>query len=119
MVSVLNFLSIAISQSNEYSSATADSTDRQNVGQILDSKGNLISFCHEVQRMLGMEYRAPPLPVDLTGGRLDEDGKLTLDAYRDKEDRSTERNQFLDTESKTDLFRSVAQQRHQLSARFS
>ena len=86
---------------------------RQNVGQILDSKGNLISFCHEVQRMLGMDYRAPPLPVDLSGGRVDEDGKFTLDAFRE-EAQTKERKQFWETEAKTDLFRSVAQQRHQL-----
>ena len=64
--------------------------------------------------MLGMEYHAPPLPVDLTGGRVDDDGKFTLDAFRDREPRSIERKQFLDIEAKTDLFRSAAQQRHQL-----
>ena len=37
----------------------------QNVGQVLDSKANLVSYCHEVQKKLGMEYKAPALPVDL------------------------------------------------------
>ena len=64
--------------------------------------------------MLGMEYRAPPLPVDLSGGRVADDGKLTLDSSRNREARSAERIQFPDIEAKTDLFRSAAQQRHQL-----
>ena len=64
--------------------------------------------------MLGMDYRAPPLPVDLSCGRVDEDGKFTLDAMREKEAQTKERRQFWETEAKTDLFRSVAQQRHQL-----
>eukprot|EP00934_Nitzschia_sp_Nitz4_P001371 Nitzschia sp. Nitz4//scaffold41_size133979//57505//61267//NITZ4_003347-RA/size133979-processed-gene-0.249-mRNA-1//-1//CDS//3329551470//1371//frame0 len=38
----------------------------QNVGTIMDSRGNLNSFCLEVQRMLGMQYRAPVVPIELT-----------------------------------------------------
>lgn len=38
----------------------------QNIGQILDSKANLSSYCMEVTKQLDMNYRAPPLPVDLT-----------------------------------------------------
>ncbi|CAB9515705.1 Mechanosensitive ion channel protein [Seminavis robusta] len=37
----------------------------QEVGQILDSKANLSSYCNEVAKQLNMHYRAPPLPVDL------------------------------------------------------
>lgn len=82
----------------------------------MDSRGNLISFCHEVQRILGMDYRAPPLPVDLTGGKLDYDGKLSLETYKEKDASDDTRNQGLDidAEAKTDLFRSVAQQRHNI-----
>ncbi len=82
----------------------------------MDSRGNLISFCHEVQRILGMEYRAPALPVDLTGGRLDDDGKFSLDSYREGAASDERRHQSVDydPESKTDLFRSVAQQRHNI-----
>lgn len=39
---------------------------RQNIGQVSDSKSNLVTYCHEVQKKLGMEYTAPPLPVDLS-----------------------------------------------------
>lgn len=39
----------------------------QSVGQILDSKANLVTYCNEVQKKLGMVYRAPPLPVHLKG----------------------------------------------------
>jgi hypothetical protein len=39
---------------------------RQNIGQILDSKSNLVTYCHEVQKKLGMQYTAPPLPVELS-----------------------------------------------------
>jgi hypothetical protein len=35
------------------------------VGQILESKGNLTSYCQEVARELGMEYKAPLLPVEV------------------------------------------------------
>ena len=38
---------------------------RQNIGQVLDSKANLVSYCHEVQKKLGMQYRSPPVPIDL------------------------------------------------------
>lgn len=37
----------------------------QEIGQLLDSKANLSSYCQEVQKQLGMNYHAPPLPVDL------------------------------------------------------
>jgi hypothetical protein len=37
----------------------------QNVGQLLDSKANLQSYCLEVAKQLNVHYHAPPLPVDL------------------------------------------------------
>ena len=37
----------------------------QNVGQILDSKANLNSYCNEVAKQLQIAYRPPHLPVDL------------------------------------------------------
>jgi small-conductance mechanosensitive channel len=39
----------------------------QSIGQILDSKANLVTYCNEVQKKLGMHYRAPPVPVHLKG----------------------------------------------------
>jgi hypothetical protein len=38
----------------------------QNVGTVLDSKGNLMSYCTEVQKMLGIQYKAPHVPIELT-----------------------------------------------------
>ena len=38
----------------------------QHVGQVLDSKANLSSYCQEVAKQLGMHYQAPRLPVELT-----------------------------------------------------
>lgn len=86
--------------------------NRQNIGQILDSRGNLISFCHEVQKILGMEYRAPPLPIDLNGSNIDEEGRLAVETNPEKSPSSQVTEN--DTEAKTSLFRSAAQQRHNL-----
>ena len=38
----------------------------QHVAGILESKAAVVSFCLEVQKQLGMRYRAPPTPVDLS-----------------------------------------------------
>jgi hypothetical protein len=35
------------------------------VSEILQSKADVSSFCLELQKQLGMEYRAPSLPVNL------------------------------------------------------
>ena len=40
----------------------------QNIGQISDSKANLVSYCHEVQKKLGMQYHAPPVPLQILKG---------------------------------------------------
>jgi len=63
--------------------------------------------------MLGMEYHAPPLPVDLSGGNLN-NGMLSVE--REVETRPSGSQEILekDAEEKSDLFRSVAQQRHNL-----
>ncbi|CAJ1957654.1 unnamed protein product [Cylindrotheca closterium] len=37
----------------------------QNPGAIYDSRGNLVSFCNEVQKLLGMQFKRPPLPIDI------------------------------------------------------
>ena len=38
----------------------------QEVGQVLDSKANLTSFCQEIARQLDMEYQAPQVPIQIT-----------------------------------------------------
>ena len=40
----------------------------QSVGAVLDSKANLVSYSHEVQKKLGMQYKAPPLPIHIQKG---------------------------------------------------
>ena len=40
----------------------------QNIGQISDSKANLVSYCHEVQKKLGMQYHTPPVPLQILKG---------------------------------------------------
>ena len=40
----------------------------QSVGAVLDSKANLVSYSHEVQKKLGMQYKAPPLPIHVQKG---------------------------------------------------
>jgi len=40
----------------------------QNISQISDSKANLVSYCHEVQKKLGMQYHTPPVPLQLLKG---------------------------------------------------
>ncbi|KAG7373470.1 mechanosensitive ion channel [Nitzschia inconspicua] len=40
----------------------------QNVGTILDSKGNFMSYCTEIQKMLGIQYKAPHLPIEMSIG---------------------------------------------------
>jgi hypothetical protein len=38
----------------------------QNIGNILQSKADVSSFCLEVSKKLNMTYTAPPLPVNLS-----------------------------------------------------
>jgi len=72
----------------------------QLIGQILDSKANLCSYCNEVAKQLNMHYRAPPLPVDL---RYKDDGRP------ETEDES------LDTAERAKEFRTLALTRHNIS----
>uniref|UniRef100_A0A7S1YKQ8 Mechanosensitive ion channel MscS domain-containing protein n=1 Tax=Grammatophora oceanica TaxID=210454 RepID=A0A7S1YKQ8_9STRA len=41
----------------------------QEIGRLLDSRATLYSFCLEVQKKLGMNYKAPAVPVDLSLSR--------------------------------------------------
>lgn len=67
----------------------------QMIGQVLDSKANLSSYCMEVTKQLGLNYRAPPLPVSLTYSK----------AAADVEDSVT---QEVDGETQLREFRSFA-----------
>jgi hypothetical protein len=59
----------------------------QMVGQVLDSKANLSSYCMEVTKQLGLTYRAPPLPVDLTYSKATGDQKDSVTEEVDNESR--------------------------------
>lgn len=76
----------------------------QDVGQLLDSKANLSSYCQEVQRQLGMNYRAPPLPVDLK--YLGDLGVGTS---------GTESADDLDSVTRREEFRTMALSRHNIN----
>jgi len=77
----------------------------QDIGQILDSKANLSSYCQEVQRQLGMNYHAPPVPVDLKyGGELVAGGVGGTDSTDD-----------LDSVARREEFRSMALSRHNIN----
>jgi len=43
----------------------------QNVIPILSSKAEVASFCLELSKKMGMRYKSPPLPVNLTITRTD------------------------------------------------
>ena len=63
----------------------------QNIGQILDSKGNLASYILEVTQQLGLNYKAPALPVNLRQLKVaedaeDEDEKRKNDTTQKAED---------------------------------
>ena len=62
-----------------------------------------------------MEYHAPPLPVDLSGGNFDNEGRLAIEKIQEMKDSASNRQAAEnDMEAKTDLFRSAAQERHNL-----
>ena len=70
----------------------------QQVGQVLDSKANLTSYCQDVAEKLDMHYKAPRLPVDLKYMKADPEPSesnsgLHMDAeYLVKEFQSLARN---------------------------
>ena len=78
----------------------------QQVGQVLDSKANLNSYCQEVARQLQMEYQAPLLPVELqyAPSRLEE--PLANDSSNSRVDR--------DIDALTQEFQSIARTKHNI-----
>ena len=49
----------------------------QEVGQVLDSKANLTSYCQEIARQLEMEYKAPQVPIHVTQDSTTSDKSMT------------------------------------------
>jgi len=76
----------------------------QNIGQLLDSKANLSSFCLEVASQLDIHYRAPPLPVDLKYSQ-DADPPVPMEVEGMHE---------LDSEARAEEFRSIALNKHNI-----
>lgn len=74
----------------------------QHIGQLLDSKANFVSYCHEVAKQLNMHYKAPPLPVDLRYNPQVQVG----DSVATEED--------MNTEERTEAFRSLALHKHNI-----
>lgn len=81
----------------------------QSVPQVLDSKANLVTYCNEVQKKLGMKYRAPPLPVDLRSVQqlLQNNSLVSVTDLPGSED--------LDLEPSMNQFRLIAKTRHRIS----
>lgn len=74
----------------------------QEIGMILDSKANMSSYCQEVAKQLGMHYTAPPLPVDLTYRRAEEQINQSTNAEE------------VDSEQRAREFRHMALNRHNI-----
>lgn len=77
----------------------------QEVGQVLDSKANLNSYCQEVARQLKMEYQAPRLPVELQYAPSPLEQPLANE---------TESSRSLDRDALTQEFQSIARNKHNI-----
>jgi hypothetical protein len=88
----------------------------QSIAQVLDSKSNMVTYCSEVQKKLGMQYRAPALPVDLKGAEhlfaSENNGHPTeasiVGGIQSDEDNSDA------AEARMNYFRLIAKTRHQI-----
>ena len=72
----------------------------------------MISYCQEVQRLLGMQYRAPTLPVSFTNfkpGMMDGDAP-TSDFGNSEREKLDDQAQ----EEQTQKFRSMARDKHKI-----
>ncbi|KAG7356332.1 mechanosensitive ion channel [Nitzschia inconspicua] len=85
----------------------------QNIAQILDSKSNLVTYCSEVQKKLGMQYKAPALPVDLRGAPTILPMDHTSFAGGSDTGASLEEDPA-DVEARMNYFRLIAKTRHQI-----
>ena len=83
--------------------------NRQNIGQVLDSKANLTSYCHEVQKKLGMQYRTPPLPVDLRNANAVD---FAMESF--SQDGQNSRNNEIDEDAQFQQFRLMAQNKYNI-----
>ena len=87
----------------------------QNVGTVLDSKGNLMSYCAEVQKMLGIQYKAPPMPIDLTLASGTELSAKSPDTSESRQiNDGDEISQREGSQNQAEVFSSMARNRHHI-----
>mmetsp|Transcript_57467 Transcript_57467/g.140251 ORF Transcript_57467/g.140251 Transcript_57467/m.140251 type:complete len:1224 (-) Transcript_57467:76-3747(-) len=87
----------------------------QNVGTVLDSKGNLMSYCAEVQKMLGIQYKAPPMPVDLTLASGTELSAKKPDTFESPQvNDADDISQSDSRQNQAEVFSSMARNRHHI-----
>ena len=87
----------------------------QEVGRVLDSKANLTTFCLDVAKKLNMNYKAPPVPIQLSyaansvGNPMQQivDGASTA-----KDDAAPEED--LNVDRLTEAFRLSAMEKHNI-----
>ena len=78
----------------------------QMIGQVLDSKANLSSYCMEVVKQLGMNYWVPPLPIDLTYSNAIPVLEEPVNTTRDPKQPNIPRED-IDNEARIQSFRSI------------
>lgn len=102
----------------------------QNIGQILESKANLSSYCNEVARQLNMHYRAPPLPVDLRYSQLPQVPMVSMEGTNFTHNASSDlahfggqapthgarggEDEIMDREAHIQQFRQIAMNKHNI-----
>ncbi|CAJ1957656.1 unnamed protein product [Cylindrotheca closterium] len=88
----------------------------QNPPAIYDSRGNLVSFCNEVQKLLGMQYKMPPIPIDVRA----EHSLESLDAAVKRGERhpsdgvAESKGESTQQEEMHEKFREAAQNKHKM-----
>lgn len=88
----------------------------QNIAQVLDSKANFVTYCHEVQKKLGMKYVAPIVPVELVDNRFQDvsslvesqPGESSLVESKENDDKGD------DEEMQFEQFRSMARKKYKI-----
>lgn len=88
------------------------------MGQIFDSKANLTSYCQEVARELGMEYKAPILPVEVKYTKEEEErtnNNTNTNVMMGHDDEHKRERDKEKEEALVKGFQFIARQRHRLT----
>lgn len=90
----------------------------QNVAQVLDSKANFVTYCHEVQKKLGMTYVAPTVPIELVDNRSGRDSISSMIDHPRVESSSIESKEADDHQNDEEMqfhqFRSMARKKYKI-----